>query len=106
MQAADINAIAAEHCLDHEAFTAFLEYESFDDAEEAAEAFQDCYAGTFESLTEWAEQFIEDAGMLAEMPENLRCYFDYAAFARDCELNGDIWTVDLENGDMAIFWRR
>lgn len=106
MQAQVINDTAAEFCFDHAAFTAFLEYENFDDAQEAAEAFQDCYAGTFESLTEWAEQFIDDTGMLSEMPENLRCYFDYAAFARDCDLNDDIWTADLENGDMVVFWRR
>ena len=106
MQTAEIIALATENHLDIAAFAAFLNYESFDDDADAVEAFEDCYAGTWESLTEWAENFVEDAGMLSEMPENLRCYFDYAAFARDCDLNGDLWTADLESGDIAVFWRR
>ena len=106
MQAQEINATAAEYCFDHEAFTAFLEYESFDDAQEAAEAFQDAYAGTWNSVAEWAENFMDDTGYLSEMPENLRCYFDFSAWARDAMLNGDIWTTELENGDIAVFWRQ
>ena len=99
-------ATAAEYCLDNSAFAAFLDYESFEDAEEAAEAFQDCYAGTFDSLEAWAEEYMDDTGMLAELPENLRYYFDFAAFARDCDCNGDIWTADLDGGLVAVFWRR
>lgn len=42
------------------------------------------------TAVEYAEQFIEDTGMLDNMPENLRYYFDIKAFARDMMLNGDI----------------
>ena len=105
---AQINAkaVATEHFLDTKAFAAFLEYEDYADAGKAAEAFQDSYAGTFESLTEWAENFVEEAGLLAEVPDSLRAYFDFQAWARDADLNGDIWTADFESGDLAVFWRR
>lgn len=39
---------------------------------------------------EYVEQFIEDTGMLDDMPENLRYYFDTEAFARDMKVNGEI----------------
>lgn len=46
---------------------------------------------------EYAEQFIEDTGMLDEMPENLRYYFDTEAFARDMVLSGDVTVVEINN---------
>lgn len=106
MQSINIEALATEHCLDAEALQAFLNYEGMGDLEEAIEAFQDCYAGTFASLAEWAENFADDTGMLDQVPDHLRFYFDFSAWARDAELNGDVWTVDLEDGDIAVFWRR
>ena len=102
---ADIEALATEHCLDAEAFAAFLEYENLE-LDEGVEAFQDCYSGTFASLAEWAENFADDTGMLDQVPDHLRSYFDFSAWARDAELNGDVWTADLDNGDIAVFWRR
>ena len=101
----EIAALATEHYLDAAAFTAFLEYEDLEQ-EKAVEAFQDSYSGTFANLAEWAESFVEEAGLLESMPERLRSYFDFEAYGRDCELNGDIWAADLESGDIAIFWRR
>tara|TARA_R110002073_G_scaffold222830_2_gene383049 strand:+ start:1240 stop:1770 length:531 start_codon:yes stop_codon:yes gene_type:complete len=38
---------------------------------------------------------IEDSGLLDDMPEKLRYYFDTAAFARDLVLGGDITEVDI-----------
>jgi len=52
---------------------------------------------------EYAELFIEDTGMLNEMLENLRYYFDTEAFARDMKLNGDITEVEI-NGTSYIVW--
>lgn len=105
MQAQAINDTAAEFCLDHAAFTAFLEYENFDDAQEAAEAFQDQYAGTYDSLAQWAEELSEETGLLDSMPRNLRAYFDFEAYGRDCELDGSVWTADTPAG-VAVFWQR
>jgi len=65
------------------------------DIEEARDAFE----GTHGSPEAWAEDYIDSCGMLAEMPENLRYYFDYAAYARNAghegmtfaEHNGEVW---------------
>jgi len=51
---------------------------------------------------EYAEQYIDDTGMLAEMPENLRFYFDTEAFARDMVLGGDITEVTIDGTDYII----
>jgi len=50
----------------------------------------DAYAGSADSETDYAEQYADDTGMLASMPENLRFYFDFERFARDlfmCDMN-------------------
>lgn len=44
----------------------------------------------------YAENYIEDIGLLDEMPENLRYYFDTEAFARDMLLSGDINEVEIQ----------
>jgi antirestriction protein len=47
------------------------------------ESFQDAFCGRFESEVDYAESLVEETGMLLEMPENLRYYFDYKKYARD-----------------------
>ena len=44
---------------------------------------------------EYAEEYIEDSGLLSDMPENLRTYFDVEAFAHDLLLGGDITEVEI-----------
>ena len=51
---------------------------------------------------EYAEQYIEDTGMLDDMPENLRYYFDAGAFARDLLIGGDIAVVDINNTEFVV----
>lgn len=45
--------------------------------------FEEAYQGEFSSEEDFAEQLADDCGFLGDMPENLRCYFDYERFARD-----------------------
>jgi len=66
--------------------------------DEARDAFQ----GKADTKAEWAEQFIEDCGMLQDVPDTLARYFDYEAYARDCELGGDVTFVRHE-GDLWVF---
>jgi antirestriction protein len=87
---------------DGEAFAAFLDNDHRDDIDEAADAFRDAYQGTHTSLEAWAEDFMESTGQIDTIPANLRPYFDFEAFARDCELSGDIWTADVSGG-VAVF---
>ncbi len=103
MQAQAIQVIATENFFDAMAFAAFIESEGIKDMEEATERFQDAYAGTWDSLEEWAENFMEDAGLLESIPQNLRYYFDFQAYGRDCELSGAVWTI-YTGGQIAVFW--
>ena len=45
---------------------------------------------------EYAESYLDDTGLLDQIPENLRYYFDTEAFARDLLLGGDI--AEIETG--------
>ena len=52
---------------------------------------EDCYIGEFDSLTHLAEHLCDETGLLSEMPENLRYYFDFEKYGRDLQLGGDVW---------------
>lgn len=62
------------------------------------EGFQDAYLGTYSSVEDYAAQCLEESGELESIPERLRGYFDYEAYARDLELRGDISTEDGGEG--------
>ena len=47
------------------------------------EAFEEAYVGQYDSEREFAEELADDTGGLKSVPDNLRWYFDYDAFARD-----------------------
>lgn len=55
-----------------------------------ADDFQDRYRGHFQSWQDMAEELLEEAGELDQIPEHLRYYFDYAAYARDLRVGGDM----------------
>lgn len=61
--------------------------------------FHDRYRGQFDSWKDMAEEFLEESGTLEAIPENLRNYFDYEAYARDIRLGGDM----CEHGG-HFFW--
>ena len=44
---------------------------------------RECYIGEFSSDTELGEYYADETGLLSEMPESLRRYFDYEAYGRD-----------------------
>lgn len=77
-----------------------------DDAADMVEAFHDAYAGIHSSLEAFAESIADDTGLLDAMPENLRNYFDFEAYARDMRLGGDIWESRGASGDLHVFWNR
>ena len=80
---------------------AILKYE---DVSRAKSMMEDSFQGIYEDLESWAETFIDETGALESMPENLRYYFDYEKYARDCEMGGDVCTYDLDGGGVAVFW--
>lgn len=65
---------------------------------EAVEYLQDNYQGTFRTLEDWAENYMEDTGLLQEVPESMRPYIDVEKWARDAELGGDVFTIEGGEG--------
>ena len=65
---------------------------------ELAARFNDSYQGVFNSLEDWAEQYLEDSGALKDVPDLLRAYIDFESWAKDADLNGDIFTLDRHDG--------
>jgi len=53
--------------------------------------------------TEYAEEYINDCGLLSELPEHLHYYFDVEAFARDMVLSGDITEVEIMNAHYIVW---
>ena len=74
---------------DREAVAAFVGwYSSWD-----VDTFESAYMGRYDSEQAFAEQYIDDTGLLSEMPENLLCYFDVEHFASDLFM-GDYYFDD------------
>lgn len=59
------------------------------------DTFEDDYLGEFDSLEDYAEQYLDDTGILSEVPESLRYYIDVEAYARDME---HIYTISVSGG--------
>lgn len=55
---------------------------------QGVEAAEECYAGTYDSDEEFAEELADQLGLLDQVPENLRYYFDMGRWANDL-LMGD-----------------
>ena len=72
------------------------------DIDQAQNAFDD-YAGRYRSLAEYAQEITEET---TEIPLTLVHYIDYAAMARDMDLNGDMFTVELGFENVHVFWSR
>lgn len=68
------------------------------DIDTAREAF----CGKYDSEADWAEQFLDDTGGLEGVPEHLKNYIDYEAYARDARLGGDMVFVRFE-GELWAF---
>ena len=66
------------------------------------EEFEERYQGKYDSVKDYAEQFLEDTGTIATIPENLRYYFDYEKYAHDLEISGDI-NAEYIDGKCHIF---
>lgn len=94
---AEIAALLVEH---GEAFGAWYSYDPSADVSD----FQDAYRGEYESEEAYAEELVDDTGMLDSIPENLRYYFDYGRFARDLFMS-DMHSVRSSHGAVYVFER-
>lgn len=83
------------------AFLAFYDNESGHEVD--TDRFQEVYRGSWRSLEDYADNLLDDMGTFDGVPDLLRTYFDVAAFARDLELGGDIWTAENPEGGIFVF---
>lgn len=68
------------------------------DLEEALEKKDDCMIyNDCNDMTDVAEQYAEETGLLDSIPENLRYYFDFEAYGRDMGIEGTF--VFTNNGN-------
>ena len=75
-------------------------YQSEVDASASLECIKDAFLGTWDSEESWAENWLNDSGLLDEVPEALRNYIDLEAYARDARMGGDF--VFVENGYRSV----
>jgi antirestriction protein len=77
---------------DREAFKTFMEYEWTEGEEklsEALQAFEEAYVGQFDSVGDYAAQYIDDIGGVNELsPEIREFHFDREGFERDLGFEG------------------
>lgn len=103
---ADVSRIAlgiTEHGMAYAAWVAHHgEHPEHDD-------FEDCYLGEWDNLDDYAQNYADEIDLdrlLQEcVPGYLLAYvtFDAAAFGRDLELGGDIFTADTPDGHIWVF---
>jgi antirestriction protein len=69
------------------------------DIDKAREAF----TGKYDSEADWAFEYLDETGGLEGVPENLKNYIDYEAYARDARIGGDICFV-RHDGELWAFY--
>lgn len=74
-----------------DAFEAFMECKSSGRDAEVFEDFEDRYQGEFDSEEDFARYIADECCMLDNVPDNIKQYFDYEAFARDLFMEYTYW---------------
>lgn len=70
------------------------------DLDEARGALEDRHLGQYESLADYVQDITEET---TAIPQTLRYYIDWQAMARDCELNGDLFTIQTSHDSVHVF---
>jgi len=65
------------------------------------DGFEECFRGEWDSEEAYAEDLFDEL-YLNEVPQTLRSYVDYQAFARDLFM-GDYWSADNPAGGVFVF---
>jgi antirestriction protein len=96
----EIERECKRHGVEIETLAAWVEHGmgDWDDANNCADSFR----GQFDNEEAFAEHLCEDCGILNEMPENLRPYFDMKAYARDLFMGGDYTAIEVPQGILVF----
>lgn len=82
-----------------EAYTVYANYIGLQYA--TAEGFEEAYCGEYDSFKDYATELFDEC-YLHEVPESIRFYIDYDAFARDLTI-GDYYHDTDSNGKTHVF---
>jgi len=93
-----ITAIAAFLREHGEVGTAVMAY--FGDLDEAVEAMDERYAGTYSSIADFAQELTEET---SEVPDHLQAYIDYERMGRDMGIS-DVLAIETGIEEVHIFW--
>lgn len=85
------------------AFAAWWANDSSHDLYDAEDAFTEQYQGEWDSLEDYAREWLEDTGAFSEMTELAERYFNLEVYARDLQYSGDVWTADAGGGSIYVF---
>lgn len=90
------------------AFAAWAELHDGDEA--MLDGFEDAFLGQYESPEAWAREVLGDLNLdgflrMGAIPEAIRPYLhiDYAGWARDAELGGDVYIEQAPGGGIYVF---
>lgn len=72
------------------------------DCDADLETVKNLFLGIFDSKRDWAEQYIEQTGLLDRIPDDLQNYFDVELWARDQEWSGAVSFVNYEGETFAF----
>lgn len=70
------------------------------DLDEARKALEDRHLGAYASLADYVQELTEES---TAIPSSLRYYIDYQAMARDAELSGDVFTIQIAHDAVHVF---
>lgn len=76
------------------------------DIDAARQSLEEDYQGCFESLADYAEQFMADTEELKTIPHHVVAYIDFERMAYDWQMSGDIFTIAPRHNEIHVFWNR
>ncbi len=102
----DIETVSAlaNAMLNHdEAFAAFYSDCSYSKVDDAIEAFENSYYGEYKSAEDFAYELAENCGFMLDEKHPFYHYVNFAAYARDLELNGDFNFIEVAHDRVYVF---
>lgn len=79
--------VAIVECLEEHGQAFAIYYNDVDDLDTAQSCFEEAYQGQYDTFLVYASEIFDEL-YAHSIPENLRYYIDYEAFARDLESEG------------------
>lgn len=67
---------------------------SLEDWEDHTSDFEQAYAGSYDSRTDFTYELVSMTGLLEGVSDTISQYFDYESFGRDLFIGGEYWEQD------------